>query len=232
MFAIALWDRARRAARARPRPARQEAAPLRAASGRLARVRLGDEGAPAAAAASARARPAAARRLPRAPVRPALGAEGGREGAARIARRRRGRRRFGSSATGGRGRPSGTAAEGDWVERVRERGDGGRAAAARRRRAARRAPLRRARLLDRRRGDGGRVGRAGAHVHGRLRRRALRRAGACARRRRALRDATRGARDRPRARAPRPASPRPSTSRSATRRRCRCCSSARRRAAT
>ena len=49
MFAIALWDRAARAARARARPARQEAAALRAAAGRLARLRLRDEGAAAAA---------------------------------------------------------------------------------------------------------------------------------------------------------------------------------------
>ena len=49
------------------------------------------------------------------------------------------------------------------------RGRRGRAQAARRRRAARRAPLRRDRLERRRRGDGAGVGRAGAHVHGRLR---------------------------------------------------------------
>ena len=47
MFAIALWDRAARAARARARPARQEAAALRAAARRLARVRVRDEGAAA-----------------------------------------------------------------------------------------------------------------------------------------------------------------------------------------
>src|SRR5262249_15504025 len=62
-----------RAARARARPAGQEAAPLDAAPGRDCRVRVGDEGAAAAPARLARARPRAARRVPRAAVRAAFG---------------------------------------------------------------------------------------------------------------------------------------------------------------
>ena len=72
MFAIALWDRARERLVLAARPARQEAAALRAACRRLARVRVGDEGAARAAGAAARARPRPARRVPRAAVRPAL----------------------------------------------------------------------------------------------------------------------------------------------------------------
>ena len=73
----------------------------------------------------------------------------------------------------------------------------------------------------------------GADVHGRLPGRPLRRAALRARRRRALRHAARGARARADAAgARRRASHGPSTSRSATRRRCRRCSSARRRGST
>ena len=118
--------------------------------------------------------------------------------------------------------------------RARARGgDRGGAAAARRRRAARRAPLGRDRLVDRRRGDGAGVARAGADVHDRLPRRSATTSASYARAV-AERYGTRheelevdpGPELLDRARA------RPSTSRSATRRRCRRCSSARRRGGT
>ena len=140
------------------RPARQEAAALRAAARRLARVRVGDEGAaqPAEPAARARPRPSSTRSsrcsTSRAPgcarsrrCRPAryVVAE---NGAVRV-------ERYWSSAT----RPARRRTdEREWVERVRERGDRGGAPAARRRRAARRAALGRDRLVDRRRRDGAR----------------------------------------------------------------------------
>ena len=200
MFAIALWDRAARAARPRARPARQEAAALRAPAGWVARLRLGDEGAAAAARALARARPRAARRLPRAAVRASLGPSRREEGAAGLLRRRRG----GLGARRALLVAEACAAEGRLGRAGARGGDGGGPAAARRRRAARSAPLGRDRLVDRRRGDGTGPGRAGADVHGRLPGRALRRAPVCPRGGRAVRHAPRGARDRNRAR-PRPA---------------------------
>ncbi len=62
--------RAARPARARARPARQEAARLDAPRRRDARVRVGAEGAARAAGAAPRAGPRRARRVSRAPVRP------------------------------------------------------------------------------------------------------------------------------------------------------------------
>ena len=140
--------------------------------------------------------------------------------------------RCGSSATGRRSRAA-TRRAASWIERVRDEVTRGRAAAARRRRAARRAALGRDRLVDRRRGDGAGLGGAGAHVHGRLprprattsgRTRARSPSGTAPRTRSSRSTRSPELLERRRAR--------PSTSRSATRRRCRRCSSARRRGAT
>ena len=192
MFALALWDAGARAARARPRPARQEAAPLDAAARRHARVRLGAEGAAAAARRLARARPrraldaylalqyvpgngTALRGIHKLPPGHVLVVEGGTVAD---------RARTGGSSPRNRARTkaNGSSACGQTVRR-------GRAQAARRGRAARRAPLRRDRLEHRRRADGAGIGAAGAHVHGRLSGRALRRARVRARGRRAVRHA-------------------------------------------
>ena len=211
-----------RAARARARPAREEAAALCRAARRVACLRLRDEGAPSAPEAPSRARPAAARRLPRAPVRAALRAEGGREGAAGLVRRRRGRvgagRAILAAAAGGRAR------DGRGMGRAGpRRGDRGGSPAARLGRAPRRAALGRARLLDRGVGHGGRVPRAGARhsrsafrtaatTSGRTRERSPSGSGRPTRSSRSTRGPSCST-----------GSPRRSTSRSATRRRCRPC---------
>ena len=188
MFALALWDARPRAARARPRPRRQEAAALDAPARRDARVRLGAEGAAAPAAAS-RARSTRRRSTPtsRCSTCPARhGAARDREAAARATCSSPRAGRSGRAVLAARARgPS--AYEGDWLELVRDDGRRRRAQAPRRRRAARRAALRRDRLERRRRADGRRRRAAGAHVHRRVRGRPLRRARVRARGRRALR---------------------------------------------
>ena len=114
---------------------------LRPPPRRLARVRLGDEGAAAAALAAARARPGAARRVPRAPVRSALGAPRG----ARRCRRARWRSAEGGAVRVMRYWRPAPAEERGRLDRARARGGHrGRAQAPRGGRPARRAALGRA----------------------------------------------------------------------------------------
>ena len=178
---------------------------LRAAARRLARVRVRDEGAAAACRASrASSTSASSTRSSRCSTCPRSGLRAVEKVPPGSYARRR---EDGSSARrallvgAGPGSPAGSCASTttSWLERGARRGRRRGRAAARRRRAARRAALGRHRLLDRRRGDG--AGASSGPVRtftvgfpdARYDERAYARA-----RRRALRHAARGARDRAR----------------------------------
>ncbi len=204
MFAIALWDSARAAARARARPARQEAALLRRAPRRAA-LRLRAAGDPGARVDRRATRSGRAAAVHGPPVRAAAPQRlrGHRQARTGRAARLRERRRDRQPLLVARARPSGDDGRGG-ARGGRRAAARGHRAAARRRRAARRLPLWRHRLVAGRLLHG-RGGRADAHVLDRLRRRGhgrgrARGPGRAGLRHRARADARRGRRRRHHAR--------------------------------
>ena len=156
MFALALWDAGRAAARARARPLRQEAAPLDAPARRHTRVRVGVEGAarlPGRATggrASSGSTPISRSATCPATRRRSRGSTASRPAASSSPRADR----CGSSATGS-SRPAPRSPAARRVARGGpRRGARGRAQAPRRGRPARRPALGRDRLERRRRGHG------------------------------------------------------------------------------